>query len=248
MPGFGFSERRAMPAAAVAGLWDKLMTDTLGYGQFVAAGGDLGTEVTLTLARQHPEHLRGIYLTDVGYPTGQEDFSKLSPAEQKFAGQSQQWWYSEGAYNMLQSTKPQTLAYGLNDSPVGLAAWMVEKFYAWSDNQGDLEKRFSKDELLTHVMLYWVTETIGSSMRMYLENTRAMYAHGGPPKPPERVAVPTGVASFPREMAPVPREWAERRTNLTHFTEMPRGGHFAALEEPQLYVDDLRSFISQLRS
>ena len=170
----------------------------------------------------------------------------MSPAEQQYAGKCQQWWYTEGAYNMLQSTKPQTLGYGLNDSPVGLAAWMGEKFYSWSDSQGDLEKRFSKDELLTNIMIYWVTETINSSIRMYLENTRAIYATGGGPKPAQRVEVPTGVAAFPGEMVVVPREWAARNVNLKHFTEMPRGGHFAAWEEPELFAQDLQQFIEGL--
>ncbi len=246
MPGFGFSERRAVPASAVADLWAKLMTEVLGYPKFTAAGGDLGTEVTRALARKHPEAVMAIYLTDVGFPNGSEDFTTLSPAEREFAGKCQQWWYTEAAYNMLQSTKPQTLAYGLSDSPIGLAAWIIEKFYAWSDCHGDLETRFSKDALLTNIMIYWVTETIGSSICMYLENTRAIYAYGGGPKPAERVETPTGVATFPGEMVPVPREWAERNVNLKHFTEMAKGGHFTAWEEPEAFVKDLREALNQI--
>jgi microsomal epoxide hydrolase len=215
----------------------------LGYDKFTAAGGDLGTEVTKALALKHPDVVTAIHLTDVGFPNGSEDFAALTPAERAYAGKCQQWWYTEAAYNMLQSTKPQTLGYGLNDSPVGLAAWLIEKFYAWSDCQGNLETRFSKDELLTNVMIYWVTETINSAMRMYLENTRAIYAHGGGPHPIARVETPTGVAAFPGEMVVVPREWAERQVNLKHFTEMPQGGHFAALEEADLYARDVRDFM-----
>lgn len=247
MPGFGFSERKAMTGTAVGELWAKLMTEVLGYDQFVAAGGDLGTDVTRTLALRHPDVVNAIYLTDVGFPNGSEDFATMSPAEQQFAGKSQQWWYTEAAYNMLQSTKPQTLGYGLNDSPVGLAAWIVEKFYSWSGAQGDIEKHFSKDELLTNIMIYWVTETINSSIRMYLENARAIYGHGGGPQPAERVEVPTGVASFPGEAVPVVREWAARNVNLKHFTEMKQGGHFSALEEPELYATDLRLFVREIR-
>lgn len=247
MPGFGFSQRKAMPGTAVADLWATLMTDVLGYDNFVAAGGDLGTDVTKSLALKYPDRVTAIHLTDVGYPTGMEDFSTMSPAEQQYAGQCQQWWYTEAAYNMLQSTKPQTLAYGLNDSPIALAAWQVEKLYAWSDNQGNIENAFSKDELLTNIMIYWVTETVNSSARMYLENARAVYATGEGPKPAERVEVPTGVASFPGEMVVVPREWAERNVNLQHFSQMQQGGHFAALEEPELFVGELRTFFSSLR-
>src|SRR5579871_1449757 len=178
MPGFGFSERRAMASEGVADLWAELMTGVLGYDLFIAAGGDLGTEVTRALARKYPDRVKAIYLTDVGYPNGSEDFSSFSPAEQQFAARSQQWWYMEGAYNMLQSTKPQTVGAALTDSPVGLATWIIEKLYAWSDGQGNIESRFTKDELLTNIMIYWVTETINSSIRMYLQNTRAIYATG----------------------------------------------------------------------
>lgn len=248
LPGFGFSGHQALPGVAVADVWARLMRDVLGYGMFVAAGGDLGTDVTKALALKYPAAVTAIHLTDVGFPNGTEDFSTLTPAERAYAGQCQQWWYTEGAYNMLQSTKPRTLGHALNDSPVGLAAWMVEKFHAWSDNQGDVEQRFSKDELLTHIMLYWVTETIHSSMRMYLENTRAIYAYGGGPKPTERVEVPTAVAAFPGEMVVIPRDWAARHVNLQRFTEMPRGGHFAAHEEPELFAADLRAFFGAQRA
>jgi microsomal epoxide hydrolase len=248
MPGFGFSDHKAMASAAVADLWAQLMTEVLGYNQFIAAGGDLGTDVTRALARSYPDRVKAIYLSDVGYPNGSEDFSTFSAAEQQFAAKSQQWWYTEAAYNMLQSTKPQTVGAALNDSPVGLATWIIEKFYAWSDHKGNLESRFTKDELLTNIMIYWVTETINSSIRMYLENTRAVYATEGGPKPAERVEVPTGVVSFPAENAPVPREWAERNVNLRHFTEMKEGGHFAALEVPELFVGDLRAFMRKIRS
>ncbi len=247
MPGFGFSERKAMNSEAVADLWAKLMRDVLGYQQFAAAGSDLGTEVTKTLAIKYHELVTAIYLTDVGFPNGTEDFASLSPAEQQYAGQCQQWWYTEGAYNMLQSTKPQTLGYGLNDSPVGLAAWIIEKFYQWGDNHGNIETRFSKDELLTNIMIYWVTETINSSIRMYLENTGAIYATGYGPKPMVRVEVPTGVASFPGEMVVLPREWAARHVNLNHFTLMPEGGHFAPLEVPELYAGDVRKFFGEMK-
>ncbi len=153
-------------------------------------------------------------------------------------GRRQQWVMREGAYFMLQSTKPQTLAYGLNDSPVGLASWITEKFQSWTD--GGIEQRLTKDELLTNIMVYWVTETINTSMRTYNESVQAKL---------ERLpAVPTAFAAFPKDINPPPREWVERQLHLQHWTEMPRGGHFAAMEEPELLAEDMRDFFHQLRA
>lgn len=241
VPGFGFSDHVALNDDRTADLWVKLMREVLGYPSFVAAGGDMGTGITKSLANQYPDVVMAIHLTDVGYPNGSEDWSTMSPAEQEFGQFIQQWWYTEGAYNMMHSTKPQTLGYGLNDSPVGLASWIIEKFNTWSDNKGNIENSFTKDELLTNIMIYWVTQTINTSIRTYLENARASYAGPEGPESAQRVEVPTGVASFPGE-APVPREWAERMVNVQRFTKMPKGGHFAAMEEPELWVNDLRTF------
>jgi len=239
-PGFGFSDHVSLADDSTAKLYHKLMTEVLGYPTFVAAGGDMGTTIIKSLAIQFPQAVKAIHLTDVGYPNGTEDWSKMSPAEQQFGQFIQQWWYTEGAYNMIHSTKPQTLAFGLNDSPVGLASWILEKFNSWSDNKGNIENSFTKDELITNIMIYWVTQTINSSMRTYLENARASYGPQGP-KPVVRVEVPTGVAAFPGE-APLPKEWAERMVNVKRFTKMPKGGHFAALEEPKLWVGELNAF------
>lgn len=244
LPGYGFSDHKAMSGAGVADLWSKLMTEALGYKKFAAAGGDMGSFVAMALASKYPEKLIGIHVTDVGYPTGMEDPSTMSEAEKKYAAACQQWFYTEGAYAMMQSTKPQTLAYGLNDSPVGLAAWQVEKFRSWSDSNGDVEARFTKDELLTNIMIYWLTGTVGSSSRMYLENVRAAYASMG--KPQQRSEVPAAVASFPKDTVLLPQEWAQRLVNVKRFTEMPRGGHFAAMEEPELFAEDLRAFFGPL--
>jgi microsomal epoxide hydrolase len=149
----------------------------------------------------------------------------------------------EGGYAMLQSTKPQTLSYGLNDSPVGLAAWLVEKFRAWSDCAGDVERHFSKDELLTQIMIYWVTETISSSARLYYDD-----AHVAPQlKPGQYLEVPAGVSIFPKDLVLSPRESGERFLRVQRWTEMPRGGHFAALEEPQLLAEEVRAFFRPLR-
>lgn len=148
----------------------------------------------------------------------------------------------EGAYAMVHLTKPQTLAFGLNDSPAGLAAWIVEKFRSWSDCDGDVEKRFTKDELLTNLTIYWATETISSSCRLYYETM-----HNLPKNANKRVELPVGMAMFPKDILPSPREWSERQFNVQRWTEMPRGGHFGEMEEPELLAADIRAFFRPLR-
>ncbi len=240
IPGQGFSDRRAMTTDDTADLFARLMTEGLGYGKFVAAGGDAGTLIAQSLADRHADALLGIHLTDVGYPDQTTDFSTLTGPEIEFANYIGQWWINEGAFNMVQSTKPQSLAYGLADSPAGLAAWIMS-FMASGTTGEELEKRLSRDELLTNITIYWVTQTIGSSVRRYYLDAHA------PPHPWQRTPVPAAVAHPPRD-APLPREWAERRVNLEHFTEFPRGGHFAAWEEPLLYAQDVREFVGELRN
>ncbi|MFD2581410.1 epoxide hydrolase family protein [Pedobacter vanadiisoli] len=244
LPGFGFSDRVALNTDKVAALWAKLMTGILGYDQYYAAGGDIGAIVTKSLANQQPDRVIAIHLTDVGYPNGQEDWSTMSAAEQKFGQFIQHWWYTEGAYNMIQSTKPQTLGYGLNDSPAGLAAWIIEKFNSWSDTKGNIENSFTKDELITNIMIYWVSQSINTSIRTYLENARAAWS-GQPSPSAEYVQTPAGVSLFPAE-APVPIEWAQRMVNVKRFNKMEKGGHFAALEVPDAWANELRSFFYSL--
>lgn len=241
LPGFGFSDRPHEPGtstAHTAELWAKLMTDTLGYQRFAAAGGDFGAVVTQHLAAAHSDLLIGIHLTYIGTYVPTPDPSELSEAEKRYLGALQPWIMREGAYFMIQGTKPQSLAYGLNDSPAGLAAWITEKFHAWTDSGDAGLRSISKDDLLTNIMIYWLTETINSSMRTYTAN---------PPQKLERLpAVPAAFAAFPKDINP-PREWVERRLNLVHWTEMPRGGHFAAMEESKLLADDIRSFFHDLK-
>ena len=240
-PGQGFSQRTALSMDAAADLVAKLMTEVLGYEKFVSAGGDGGSLMTLSLAQNHPEILTAIYLTDVGYPDATTDFASLSAPEQEFAGFIQNWWMREGAFNMIQATKPQSLAYAMNNSPIGLAAWIMS-FITMGTTGEDIEKRFSRDELLTNIMIYWLTETIGSSFRIYYEDT-----HKSPvPSSGQRSEVPAAVAHCPWD-APLPREWAARKVNLQHFTDFPRGGHFTAWEEPELFAKDVLDFIQQLR-
>ncbi len=240
LPGFGFSDRpreRGITPTRTAELWAQLMTNVLGYQRFAAAGGDWGSAVTRFLAFLYPDRLIGIHLTDAGYPIN-PGLSDLSEAEKQYLSTVQQWVMSEGAYAMIQSTKPQSLAYGLNDSPTGLAGWIVEKFRTWSDCAGDVERRFSKDELLTNIMIYWVSETINASMRTYYESRHTSSAL----QPGQRIEVPAGVAIFPKDLVPAPREWAEHYLRIERWTQMPRGGHFAELEEPELLAEDMRAF------
>ncbi len=246
LPGYGFSDRpraRGMNAARIAALWARLLTGELGYARFAAHGGDLGSGVTKQLALNHAAALVGIHLTDVPYPYRfAVPREGVSDAERAYFAARERWQLAEGGYALVQGTRPQTLAYGLNDSPAGLAAWVVEKFRAWSDCDGDVERRFTRDELLTNLTIYWATETIGSSFRLYHE------ARANPPDDAgRRTTVPTGIAIFPRDIVPAPREFAERFFDVRRWTAMPRGGHFAALEEPELLAADLRAFFRPLR-
>jgi len=163
-----------------------------------------------------------------------------TPAEQQFVQRAQQWTMQEMAYAMLQSSKPQTLAYGLNDSPAGLAAWIVEKFRRWSDCDGDVEKRFSKDELLTNLTIYWATETINSSIRLYYETARDAGSRGG-------AHIPSAMIMPSKDMFPTPREWIERNGPVDRWIETDHGGHFLEWEEPELVANDMREFFRPLR-
>jgi pimeloyl-ACP methyl ester carboxylesterase len=240
LPGQGFSDRKPMTMEKLADLFAKLMTEILGYQKFVAAGGDGGSLISMEMARYQPDLLLGIHLTDVGYPDQTTDFSTLTPPEQEFAAFIQQWWMRDGAFNMIQATKPQSLAYAMNDSPTGIAAWIMS-FITTGSTGEEIEKRFGKDELLTNITIYWVTQTIGSSFRIYYEAAHAVPG----PKHGQRPSVPAAVAHCPWD-APLPREWATRQVNLKHFTDFPRGGHFTAWEEPELYAYDIQDFIHEL--
>ena len=226
---------------AMADLLVKLMAG-LGYDKFIVSGGDLGSMIALSMAQRSPRSLLGLHVTDVGYPDGNTDFASLTPAEAEFAGFIQGWWMREGAFNMVQSSKPQSLAAALNDSPAGLAAWMMSVIASGTSDR--LDERFTLDELLTNLTIYWVTGTIGSSMRTYLVNARAIYGDPNAPRP-TRSEVPAAVAHMPLD-APLPRAWAERKVDVRQFTEMPRGGHFTAWEAPEAYAKDLSEFAALL--
>ncbi len=245
LPGFGYSDRPAgMPldSIAVAGLWAELMS-TLGYERFGAAGGDLGSHVSRYLALDHPQRLVAVHRTDAGLPVLRGDPAELAPEEREWIDGVAAWSAAEGAYAALHRTKPQTGAVGLTDSPAGLAAWIVEKLRSWSDCDGDLERSYTKDEILTLLSLYWFTGTIGSSMRMYSANAAIP-----PAQLARRVEVPSGFSLFRGDVVRPPRAWLERTANVVRVTEPQHGGHFAAFEEPEVYAEELRAFFRPFRS
>lgn len=246
LPGYGFSERPAQATyRTVARMWHELMHG-LGYERYGAVGGDFGAGVATHMAIENPAPMIGIHLTtmELWPPTG-EGTRPLTEAESAYVAQVRQWDEVERGYSAIQSTRPQTLGYALNDSPAGLAGWVLEKWRAWSDSGGDLEAHFSRDFLLTMVTLYWVTGTITSSMRDYFDNRW----HGVDLQPGDRVQVPAGLANFDNnfvsEGSP-PREWAERLYDIRRWTSMPSGGHFGAAEEPERLARDIAAFFAEI--
>jgi pimeloyl-ACP methyl ester carboxylesterase len=237
MPGYGFSEKPSAPGWSIeriARAWAALMP-ALGYERYGAQGGDWGAQVTTFIGALDPDHCAGIHLNmPLAVPPKQP--LDLTEEEQADLVALAEFRKEGAAYSLEQGTKPQTLGVGLNDSPAGLLAWIVEKFQAWSDCDGDPENAFTKDQLLTNVMLYWVTGTITSSTRLYWERQ-----HSGERGQPD-VSVPTGVARYPKEILKFPRSWVERHYNVTRWEVMPRGGHFAAMEQPDLFAADVRAF------
>ncbi|HEV8306799.1 MAG TPA: epoxide hydrolase [Methylomirabilota bacterium] len=246
LPGYVFSFRPGQPRLGVpemADVFATLMAEVLGYPRFGAQGGDWGAFVTSRLAVTHPDRLVGIHLNLL--PLRREIPHPATPTEEesRYLKELALWLWEETGYQWIQGTRPQTLAYALTDSPVGLAAWIVEKFRNWSDCGGDVERRFTKDELLTNVTLYWVTGAINSSFWPYY----ARYHQGWPLPEGVRIEVPTAYAAFPCEILRPPRAWAERVFDIRRWTPMPAGGHFAAMEEPEALAADLRAFFRGLQ-
>jgi pimeloyl-ACP methyl ester carboxylesterase len=246
LPGFGYSSPHTRRGPRrVHDLWAALMRE-LGYERFGACGSDVGARVTSRLGWFHPERMIGIHLSGASLEWPDPLPGDLSDEERAYVARCDRWDHEEGGYAAIQATRPQTLGYGLTDSPVGLAAWIVEKFRAWSDCDGDIASRFSMDELLTTITIYWVTETINSANRHYYESR-----HDPDPlrlPPGTRIEVLTGVAMFPGEAElVVPRTLVERCYRVERWTDMPRGGHFPALEEPALLADEIRAFFRPLR-
>jgi pimeloyl-ACP methyl ester carboxylesterase len=245
MPGYGYSDRphgAPLDSVAVAGRWAQLMT-ALGYERFGAAGGDIGSHVSRYLALDHPDRVVAVHRMDAGVPVFTGDPGELTPEEREWLGSGAVWAAAEGAYAAVHRTKPQTAAVGLTDSPAGLASWIVEKLRGWSECHGDVERRFSKDEILTNVTIYWLTGTIASSIRMYRANAALP-----PAQLARRVEVPSGFSLFPGDLLRPPRAWLDRVANTVRVTEPARGGHFAPFEEPELYAQELRDFFRPFRS
>ena len=257
LPGFGLSTplgRTGITAPVVADLWHTLMHEVLGYSRFAAAGGDWGSFVTWELGTRYVPSMIGVYLSfpPLWHAGGVEGLKEedYSAAESGWLDKTRRKWETAISHLTVHSRDHQTLAWALNDSPVGLAAWLLERRRNWSDCGGDLESRYSKDFLLTNVSLYWHTQSIASSMQLYAEQFRAgavaadnyMQA-GGPP----RIEAPTGIGVYPEEVALLPRKVCERAANLVYWNVLPEGGHFAPAEVPQVYVRELRDFFRPLR-
>lgn len=242
LPGYGFSDKPARPGWGVeriADAWGTLMR-RLGYARYVAQGGDWGAMVTTCIGMRDPEGCRAIHLNMPIAPPDPATMGDLSDAEKSALAGIQHYQEWDSGYSKEQSTRPQTLGYGLVDSPAGQAAWILEKFHAWTDCQGHPENAIGRDELLDNVMLYWLPATAASSARLYWESFR------NPPMDP--VKVPVGCSIFPKEIFRTSRRWAEKRFGtLLHWNELDRGGHFAAFEQPELYVDEVRTAFRSLR-
>lgn len=247
LPGFGFSEKPAQPGynpEKIAHLLAALM-QRLGYERYGLQGGDWGAIINRIHAARYPEHVIGLHSNFVlASPPSDPDILALTPAADLARREARQaFMNNETAYQQIQGTKPQTMGVGLNDSPGGLAAWIVEKFHGWSDlPNGHPEDKFTKDEMLTNISLYWFTQSITSSARIYYENRSTPLN-----EPLGFVSVPTAGAIFPMEIYLTPKLWAEQSYNIVRWTEMPQGGHFAALEEPELLLTDIRAFFRQIK-
>lgn len=247
LPGYGFSEptrTRGWDAQRIAEAWAVLMA-RLGYPRYIGQGGDWGAIVTTNLAIADKSHVDAIHLNmPFALPPPGDPMQGLTDTEKADLAAYQQFEADETGYQRIQGTKPQTLGVGLNDSPAGLAAWIVEKFRTWSDCDGDVESVYTKDQLLANISVYWLTQTITSSTRLYYE----VFKGGRLALLTNRVEVPTGVARFPKEIMRFPRSWVERHYDVVHWTNFEKGGHFAAMERPKLFVDELRTFARVLRA
>jgi len=241
LPGYGFSGKPSETGwgvGKIAAAWETLML-RLGYHRYGAQGGDWGAAVTTQIGRDRG-HCVGIHLNmPIAGPAAGSGGDLTEDEQQALAAYAEHRRWGTG-YSKQQSTRPQTLGYGLVDSAVGQLAWIVEKFWAWTDCHGHPENALGRDELLDNVMLYWVTASGASSARLYWESFNSFITDG-------RVELPTGVAAFPKEILRTPRRWCEAAYNITHWTTMPRGGHFAAFEQPELFVDDVRAFFATVR-
>jgi epoxide hydrolase len=249
LPGYGFSDRPAQPGWGVeriAGGWARLMA-RLGYQRYGAQGGDWGTSVSTSIAQQDPEHVAGIHLNPPLAPPDPATFDDLTDRERAALASLDHAAEWESGYSQEHATRPQTIGYALVDSPAALCAWIVEKFWSWTDHDGHLENLLTRDELLDNVMLYWLPGTGASSVRLYWESIRQVNRWISGPTT-DTVAVPTGCSIYPKELQRPSRRWAEQRfVDIRYWNELDRGGHFAALEQPDLFVEEVRSFFRLVR-
>jgi pimeloyl-ACP methyl ester carboxylesterase len=246
LPGYGFSDkpsRKGTGVERIADLWSALMI-RLGYPRYVAQGGDWGAMVTTMIGLRDTKHCAGIHLNMPIVGPDPATMNELTPAEQSALAGMAEYGEWDSGYSKQQSTRPQTVGYGLVDSPAGQAAWILEKFWKWTDCNGHPENALTRDELLDNVMLYWLPGTGASSARLYWESFKPQ-SQGGLPN----VAIPTGCSIFPKEIFRSSRRWAEKRfTNLVHWNELPKGGHFAAFEQPETFVSELRACFRHMRA
>lgn len=240
MPGYGFSDRPTLPyQVELSDLYLELML-RLGYDHFVAAGTDIGSGVATRIALRHPERLIALHVSSVAPKPRREDAGAFSPAEDDYRAQIERWQREDGAYQALQSTKPQTLAFGLADSPVGMAAWILEKVRGWTDCEGDVLVVWPMETLIDNLTIYWMTATIGSSVRFYLEAAQLRPSL----RADDFVRTPTGVAMWPHDLIVAPREVAAQVYNVVAYSRPERGGHFPAWEQPEAYADDIRRLVA----
>jgi microsomal epoxide hydrolase len=247
LPGYGLSftpGQRRFAVEDIADCFARLMTDVLGYARFGAQGGDWGSSITARLGHAHPDKLVGIHLNLMPIRRDPSVLADPTPDEVQYLEELKVFLKEETGYQWVQGTRPQTLAFGLTDSPAGLAAWIIEKFRIWSDCGGDLESVFSKDHLLANIGLYWFTGAIGSSFWPYYARMHSPW----PLPDGKSVTVPTGYCQFPREILRPPRSLAERTfADIRRWSVMPRGGHFAAMEQPDALAHEIREFFRDLR-
>jgi pimeloyl-ACP methyl ester carboxylesterase len=249
LPGYGFSDKPAKPGwgiERIAAAWSELMA-RLGYGRYGAQGSDWGTSITASLAQQDPDHVAGIHLTPPLAPPDPETLDDLTERERAALASLEQAAESDSGYSLEQGTRPQTIGYALVDSPAALCAWIIEKFQAWTDCGGDLESVLTRDELLDNLMLYWLPRTGASSARLYWESIGQVNEWiSGAAR--DTVDMPTGCSIFPKELQRPSRRWAEKRfLDIRYWNEPARGGHFAAFEQPDLFVEEVRSFFRLVR-
>jgi len=249
LPGFGFGGKPREPGWGITRMADafhQLMSEQLGYERYGVQGGDWGMFIGARLAASQPQHVLGLHLNFVMGRAQLHESELPEPqdeAEQRAVARRRAFGAEESAYSLVQGTKPISLGIAQEDSPAGLVAWLVEKLRTWSDCEGDVESVFTKDQILTNAMFYWAPQSVASAARIYREARRD---HLG--LHPPRVEVPTAVAAFPADILPAPRRWVEPHYNLVRWTDMPRGGHFPATEQPERLVDDVRAFFRGLRA